>query len=166
MLPSSRAQIRSPSSISVTADGVGFATYLQAHGFNVSPVPFYRAAARVALHAVLDKEPKLTIWGIGVGGPKRKANGQRENPREFQARFVAEREQLLTDFAIEPFLLSLALVAKIAHRTIGSGTGSYGLKHIAEKYKCTYPEGEQLGPQYVPNGVAIHCGCTTCRISD
>ena len=89
-----RAQIRSPSSISVTADGVGFATYLQAHGFNVSPVPFYRAAARVALHAVLDKEPKLTIWGIGVGGPKRKANGQRENPREFQARFVAEREQL------------------------------------------------------------------------
>ena len=47
-------------------------------------------------------------------------------------------------------------------KTIRKGTGSYRLKHIAENYACTYPEGEKLGPTYVTNGVliaaALHAG--------
>lgn len=39
------------------------------------------------------------------------------------------------------------------------------MKHIAENFKCTYPDGEKLGPHYVPNGVliaaAIHAGFMT-----
>src|SRR5260370_1447636 len=47
-------------------------------------------------------------------------------------------------------------------KTITSGSGSDRLKHIAENYACTYPEGVKLGPQYVPNGMliaaAVHMG--------
>lgn len=50
-------------------------------------------------------------------------------------------------------------------RTIRDGTGSYWVKHIAENFDCTYPEGEKLGPHYVPNGVliaaALHVGFKT-----
>jgi len=39
---------------------------------------------------------------------------------------------------------------------------SYGLKHAAEKFACTYPEGAVLGPRYVSNGAliaaAVHAG--------
>lgn len=47
-------------------------------------------------------------------------------------------------------------------KTIRPYTGSYWLKHVAEKYPCTYPDGQRLGPSYVPNGAliaaAIHAG--------
>jgi hypothetical protein len=57
----------------------------------------------------------------------------------------------------------LALLARVPKtKTIRSGTGSYGLKHIAENYVCEYPEGGELGPDYVPNGMliaaALHMG--------
>jgi hypothetical protein len=146
-----------------TANGAAFSAYLAAHGFNESAVPFYRAVGGVALRMVVEKVPKLTMWGIGAGRPRRKTNGKWENSQELQARFDAEREGLLSDFAVEPFLLSLALVARIKPtKTIRTGIGSYGLKHVAEKYACTYPGGEKLGPQYVANGVliaaAVHVG--------
>jgi hypothetical protein len=47
-------------------------------------------------------------------------------------------------------------------KTVRSGNGSYRLKHVAENYVCAYPEGEKLGPDYVPNGMliaaALHMG--------
>ncbi|MCK1673842.1 hypothetical protein [Bradyrhizobium sp. 150] len=59
--------------------------------------------------------------------------------------------------------MSLALLARVKPiKTIRSGTGSYRLKHVAENYECSYPEGSKLGPHYVPNGMliaaAVHLG--------
>lgn len=60
-------------------------------------------------------------------------------------------------------MASLAFVSRVERtRTIRPATNSYWLKHIAENYVCTYPDGEKLGPLYVPNGLliaaAIHAG--------
>lgn len=157
------AEGRSQAPTIATADGAAFRAYLAAHGFNESAVPFCRAVGAVALRMAVEKVPKLTMWGIGVGTRKRKADGKRESSQEFHARFAAERQVLLSDDAVEPFLLSFALVARIKPtKTVRAGIGSYGLKHIAENYACTYPGGEELGPQYVANGAliaaAVHAG--------
>jgi hypothetical protein len=103
------------------------------------------------------------VWGIGAGQLQRKSDGTWEDWRDRQAKFAADREELLSGHAVEPFLLSLAFLSKVkSTKTIRQGTGSYWLKHIAENYHCTYPEGDSLGPQYVANGVliaaAVHAG--------
>jgi hypothetical protein len=103
------------------------------------------------------------MWGIGVGGPQRKSDGRWEDVREMNVKFVRAREQLVGDGAVEPFLASLAFLARVTPtKTIRRGTGSYWLKHVAENFTCTYPEGDELGPTYVPNGVfiaaALHSG--------
>lgn len=151
-----RAAIKDTDPVTVSSSGAVFRAYLVDHGFDVSPRPFYWAAARVAIRSALTRMPKLTMWGIGVGGPKRKSDGTWENWRDMNARFIAEREALLRDEAIEPFLVSLAFLSKVKPtKTIRRNTNSHWLKHIAENYTCTYPEGEILGPQYVANGVLI-----------
>ena len=72
------------------------------------------------------------------------------------ARFQDERAKLIEDQAVNSFLTSLAFLTRVRRtKTIRQGTGSYRLKHIAENYACTYPEGEKLGPTYVPNGAFI-----------
>lgn len=157
------AGARSTSPVVATAQGAAFSAYLLAHGFEVPPLPFYRAVVRVAVRAVLENAPKLTMGGIGVGEPRRKPDGKWEDWRDQQAKFMKDREALLSDYAVEPFLLSLAMLERVKPtKTIRPGTSSYWLKHIAENYACTYPEGNELGPQYVANGVliaaAIHAG--------
>lgn len=112
---------------------------------------------------VIEAEPRLSHWGYGVGRPKRKPNGKWENAKEHHARFLMEREQLLSDGPVEEFLRSLVLVQRIAPiKTINRRSGSYGLKHRAENLKCTYPGGSLLGPDYVANGslivAAVHAG--------
>jgi hypothetical protein len=158
-----RAATQSADPVIATASGAAFTDYLAEHQFAVQPLPFYRAVTRVAIRAVLAKVPKLTRWGIGVGDPRRKPDGKWETWQELRVRFSTEREALLSDDEIEPFLLSLAFIARVKPtKTIRKGTGSYRLKHIAENYSCTYPEGNKLGPQYVANGVliaaAVHAG--------
>ncbi len=158
-----RAAMRSPDAVIATACGAAFITYLAEHGFAVPALAFYRAVARVAIRAVLEKVPKLTMWGIGVGDRRRTPDGRWETWQDLQVRFRAEREALLGDDAVKSFLLSLAFLARVERtKTIRKGTGSYRLKHIAENYPCTYPEGDKLGPRYVANGVliaaAVHAG--------
>jgi hypothetical protein len=137
--------------------------YLAKHGFVVSAERFYHAVAKVALRDVAKMNPKLTMWGVGIGRPRRKANGKWEDWQDRNAKFVEAREELTSDGAVGPFLTSLAFVAEVKRtKTIRNGTGSYRLKHIAENFACSYPEGNKLGPQYVPNGAfiaaAIHYG--------
>jgi hypothetical protein len=158
-----RVATQSPDSMIATANGAAFSGYLFEHGFGVLPPPFCRAIGRTAIRDVLERTPKLTLWRIGVGRPQRKADGTWENPQECYLRFVRDREMLLNDHAIEQFLRSLAFLARVQPtKTVRSGKSSYELKHIAENYACTYPEGEQLGPMYVSNGAliaaAIHAG--------
>lgn len=143
--------------------GSHFSDYLKEHGFEVDPAHLYRAAAEVAIQAVLDAMPRLNIHGIGFGRPKRNADGSRQTPEQQYAEFQERREECFGKHAAEAFLRSLALLARVREtKTIRSGAGSYRLKHIAESYVCTYPEGGKLGPAYVPNGMfiaaAVHMG--------
>jgi len=137
--------------VSAMINAAHFIGYLVGHGFEASPLPFYRATARVALRAVLEKVPKLTEFGIGIGSPR------------FNLDFSKEREALLGDDATEQFLQCVAFFSKLEKtKSIFRGMNSYGLKHAAERFACTYPEGAVLGPRYVSNGVliaaAVHAG--------
>lgn len=158
-----RAAVAGEQVVLAAATGTSFSRYLSAHGFDSSPIPFYYASARVALQAVLDKTPKLCVLGIGAGEPRRKPDGQFESAREHHARFLENRKEFMNPFVVEEFLRGLAFLARVQPtKTIRSGNDSYRLKHIAENYRCTYPEGMPLGPHYVSNGAmiaaAIHTG--------
>lgn len=149
--------------ISVQADGRQFRIYLLEHGFDVPHQVFYRAVAHVALADVVRRIPKLAKHGIGIGRPRQIDRTTWESDEELKARFDEERAFLLSDAAIEPFLQSLAFLARVpATKTIRPDTSSYRLKHIVEEYACTYPEGGTLGPQYVMTGAfvaaAVHAG--------
>jgi hypothetical protein len=140
----------------VRVDGAAFTSYLAAHGFAVSGSALYRAAAGAALATIAEAHPILTIWGIGSGQPRRTPSGRWETVEETVAKFRQSRADLVAEGAISPFLASLAFLANVPMtKTIRRGTGSYFIKHIAENYPCTYPNGEELGPQYVPNGALI-----------
>ncbi len=146
-----------------TADGSAFAGYLAKHGFSVAPSELYRAVAKAALHNISDAHPILTVWGMGAGQPRRKPDGRWETAEEKNQRFRESRADLTSDGTIEAFMTSMAFLQNVPKtKTIRQGTGSYFVKHTAENYPSTFPEGEQLGPQYVPNGAliaaAIQCG--------
>ena len=139
----------------VTADGAAFRQYLASHDFNAGSPPFYRAAGLAALRSVAEAYPRLTNHGIGVG-PPRNLGGYWKTSAEQRARFAEGRADLISESSVEPFLLSLAFVQRVERtKTVRPSTNSYWLKHIAENYVCTYPEGEELGPRYVANGLLI-----------
>ncbi len=150
---SARTLARSKAPDSVPVHGRAFIDYLAEHGFVVSAEPFYHAAAKVALRDIAKMHPRLTMWGIGIGQPERKADGKWENWQDRKAKFIEAREELMSDGAVGSFLTSLAFATKVKRTmTIREGTSSYWLKHIAENFVCTYPHGNKLGPQYVSNG--------------
>lgn len=158
-----RAALNQSKQLLSDADGLQFSTFLKDRGHDTKAVFFWRAAARSAISEVMAREPHLSRWGYYVGRPKRKDDGKMETPTEHHARFLAERESLRSDVAVEEFLRGLVLVGQHAPtRTINPRSGSYGLKHRAEKLACTYPDGTRLGPTYVANGsliiAAVHAG--------
>lgn len=157
------AALRSPEPCVVTVSGKAFVHYLENHSFDADPAEFYVAAARVAIRGVLHAMPRLSVHGIGFGRPQRNADGSRQTPEQQYAEFVERRKECLGPHATRAFLLSLALLARVTPtKTVRPGTGSYRLKHVAENYACSYPEGGKLGPHYVPNGMliaaAVHLG--------
>lgn len=160
---SARAAVANNISIVAKLDGEAFSTYLKAHGFEVSSRSFYRCGAKIALANISEYYPALTIWGIGIGRPQKGDDGKRESVAAFNARFEEARSELVSNYAVEPFLLSLAFLEQVAAtKTIRKGAGSYWLKHIAENFAYSFPDGEKFGPHYVPNGAfiaaAIHAG--------
>lgn len=158
-----RAASQQPAPPTATVTGAAFVSYLGEHGFQVEPAHLYRPAAQIAIRSVLDTFPRLHIHGVGFGRPQRNTDGTRQTPQQQYAEFLEHRLECLEENAVEAFLRSLALLARVKEtKTVRSGTGSYRLKHIAENYACTYPEGTPLGPDYVPNGMliaaAVHMG--------
>lgn len=146
----------SKENMSATADAAAFCAFLGDRGYTVDENTFYLATAKVAVTEIMKKFFPLTIWGFGCGRPERKAGGEFENPAEFSARFLDEKDQLTSDHGLSAVLRSLALLIRIPKtKTIRDGTYSYRLKHIAENYASTFPNGEPLGPDYVPNGAFI-----------
>jgi hypothetical protein len=143
--------------------GARFRDYLAEHDFLIDPEHLYLASAEVAIREVLSTIPRLHVFGIGIGRPQRTPEGSWSTPQQRYAEFLERRQECLSQLGTKAFLRSLAFLALIQKtKTVRSGTGSYRLKHIAENYKCTYPEGAKLGPDYVPNGMliaaAIHMG--------
>jgi hypothetical protein len=139
-------------------DSTAFTAYLVQHDFHGPGAALYRAVAQAALQQVAERFPTLTAGGFGIGEWQRDdtAAGRRK-------RFDDDRAELVSEHAVEPFLASLAFVSRVERtKTIRPATNSYWLKHIAENYGSTYPDGEKLGPVYVPNGLliaaAIHAG--------
>jgi hypothetical protein len=146
-----------------SVSGERFQHYLQEHGFSADPRPLYLAAARVAINEVLQAIPHLHVFGIGFPRPHRTSEGRWQTSQERYSAFTAHRDECLGDRAGGAFLRSLAFLAIVKRTTtVRAGTGSYRLKHVAEKFACTYPEGQKLGPDYVPNGMliaaAVHLG--------
>ncbi|KRB29713.1 hypothetical protein ASD99_23890 [Mesorhizobium sp. Root695] len=158
-----KAAAQSTDSALADVSGDPFVDYLASHRFETTSRHLYHAATKAVLRKIVEQTPTLTMWGIGIGRPQRQSDGKFENAREHSARFVEARLELQSDAAVVPFLLSLALLDRVKRtKTIRPDTGSYWLKHVAENYVCTYPDGDELGPQYVPNGAfvaaAIHAG--------
>lgn len=149
---------RSNDERTATVDCSPFCDYMDQHNFKVSGSVLCHAVAKVALCGVAKRYPRLTASGFGIGDwdPEK-------TPAERRRDFAKDRAELVSDYAVKPFLASLAFVSRVERtKTIRPATNSYWLKHIAENYECTYPNGEKLGPIYVPNGVliaaAIHAG--------
>jgi hypothetical protein len=139
-------------------DGSAFHDYLAKHDFNVKGSALYRAGAKAALQAVAERFPSLTKSGFGAGDWD-----PRKTPAERRKMYAEDRAALTSDYAVAPFLASLAFVSRaVRTKTIRPATNSYWLKHIVEEYHCTYPDGEALGPVYVANGLliaaAVHAG--------
>lgn len=154
---------KTEASRTVTVEARAFCGYLHDHGYSVSSIHLYRGCGLAALQAIHAANEKITTWGIGVGELQQKPDGRWETYQERHRRFLAERAEFVVDGNVEPFLLALALVNRIpATTTIRPGTGSYKLKHIAENYRASYPDGAPLGPVYVANGLviaaALHAG--------
>jgi len=157
------ASLRCDTSNVVLVNEAAFTQYLAEHDFSVPGSALFRAAAVAALEQVSAQWPRLTIWGFGPGDRDRLPNGEWETGGDRQRRLEDGRARLVSRPEADAFLASLALVARVERtKTIRPATNSYWLKHIAENYECTFPNGERLGPVYVPNGVfiaaAIHAG--------
>lgn len=157
------ASLQRPEPLVATASGSAFVAYLAEHNFAVKSPPFYRAVALPVLQSVLEAMPTLTMAGVGGGDIQRRSDGKWENWYDREKRTAEWRKDLESEENVEPFLLALAFLARVQKtKTIREGFGSYGIKHIAENYACSYPDGEVLGPQYVSNGVliaaAVHAG--------
>lgn len=154
------AGLRDGQSISLTVRCDAFSAYLRARDFNTSSTPFLRATAIVALKSILQKHPELSSDGMGVYA---RHSWGHEALEAFEARRAESRADMLCEQAAERFLLALAFVQRIPKtKTIRSGAGYRRLKHIAENMPASFPDGEKLGPQYLPAGfllaAAIHDG--------
>ncbi|MCB1681704.1 MAG: hypothetical protein H6858_03105 [Rhodospirillales bacterium] len=155
------AALKEKGAIKVRINWPSFYGYLKSKDFDVAAAPLYKAAGYVAICMSMEKERFLTDYGMGIPDAKPKPDGSRETPEERRERFKTKRKLLL--LSVEQFLRAYvfaSLVKKI--KTIDTRNSSYGLKHLAEKYPCTYPDGQELGPDYVGNGpmiaAAVHAG--------
>lgn len=144
-------------------DPSAFSLYLTARGFEAPASLLFRAAAHAITLNAMDRDDRLHKWGWGFGQPKRRDDGRWETPHQHYDRMQEYREELKDILVADQVLRALAMLAEVPSTTsIRPDTDSYRLKHIAENFPCTYPDGEPLGPDYVANGplvvVATHLG--------
>ncbi len=158
-----RSALHSATPVTVAVTARIFSAYLNERGFEVEGAHLYRAAAQAAIQTILDTVPRLNTMASASGARSAMPTVRGRHPSSSTRNFWSVGGNALGQNAAEAFLRSLALLARVEPtKTIRSGTGSYRLKHIAENYVCTYPEGGKLGPDYVPNGMliaaALHMG--------
>ena len=140
-----------------------FGRYLTERGFDAPASMLLRAAAHAITLTAMDRDDRLHKWGWGFGRPERRSDGRWETPYEHYDRVQAYRAELKEIAVADHVLRALAMLASVpATKTIRPDTDSYRLKHIAENFACTFPDGAPLGPDYVANGplivAAVHLG--------
>lgn len=150
------------SPIETDVNWLAFNNYLEEKGFRSAAKPLYLAAGRAAIRLILEMprlEPRLTREGIGINISHHK----KETAQEYVERFRRARTDMLLDSAVVEFLRSYSLVSRIPHtRTITTKRGAYNLKHIAEKARFFYADGEESPADYVCTEslicAALHAG--------
>lgn len=117
----------------------------------------YHAIAASEIACIILQFPELTTRGIG------RDLYETEQSRTEDSTFDADQAELFGLQSLKGFIASKAFLQNIPRtKSLRNFSRSYWIKHIAERYTCTYPDGEALGPTYVSNGIliaaAIHLG--------
>ncbi len=133
-----------------------FVKFLRERKHEVSIRVAYKLLAHLAILNVLEDNHKISMWGYGFRQPQRTKGGKYETPTEQYQRFQRDRNELKSTSAAEGFMMCLPLLAEMnVTKTIRSGTGSYTLKHVAEKMPVILPDDEAWTQNYVSNGTLI-----------
>jgi hypothetical protein len=112
------------------------------------PAPGSAAMTLADIQRVLDREPHLSRYGIGLCWLDReKTLDQR------WAQFATWRAEMLTDDTLTECNRAHRYLAHVnAIKSFGAGGSSYGLKHAVERYTRALPNS---GNHYVSNGAFI-----------
>ncbi len=145
-------------------DGMAFNKFLNDRGYDSALEPFYLSLAAIAVRDVMAADPDLTLEGMG-------ASPMRLPHDRYNDRLKRERDALLDDSALIGFLRSLELIGRLQHsQKVNARAHSYRLKHIAEKFDFSFPNGEKENWSHVANGsliaAAIHLGIRIKRHDD
>lgn len=124
---------------------------LSSNEVEVIPSPAYQMTP-ADIARVMEREPQLTHFGLGISRPLEKT------PEERKKQFEAERTRLL-GHADECSKALRWLAHATKRKTINPGRSSYGLKHSVEHYMKWLPD---VSDYYVANGsficAALHAG--------
>lgn len=139
--------------------GRAFNECLARLGHDIPPQAFDEALGLVLLRNVARDHQDLTYAGMGQNGRFRYDKSRMLVFADEQAEFQAQRFRLLDSKKVSEFLRSLAfLQSAVPTRRNPLPTDSYALKHLAEKFLYTSPDGTQTGNGYVSNGMLIAAG--------
>lgn len=112
------------------------------------PAPGPAAMTLADIQRILDREPDLSRYGMGLCW-----NDREKSLAERQADFAASRAEMLTDDTLAECNRAHRYLAHVnAIKSFGAGGSSYGLKHDAERYNKALPNTEN---PYVSNGAFI-----------
>lgn len=132
----------------VDADGQSFATHLVRMDHQATASMFYNAAALSALHLVARFRPLLGRSGYGP---------IIDQPSDLKD--DVDRLALASPVSVSGFLQATAFLQTVRGCLDDAPTAnSYALKHIAERRRCSYPDGSRVGTGYVTNGEMIAAG--------
>ena len=114
--------------------------YRRQHSFEAPSGSLVRAVAQASLRRAMDLEPELSGFGYRV--PRDRG----ETREEAEARFLANRAEMLGEHGIDEFIRAAKFLSKFGQRkSMNRKRSSYGLKHDSER-----AEGD-----YVSNGMLI-----------
>jgi hypothetical protein len=129
--------------VEADAEEDAFLQYLREHSFDAPRGCMTRILAKSGIRRAMDLEPSLTHFGYGVCWDRD------QTPEERRAKFTETRAEMLGDYAADEFARAVAYLSQFGRRkTINLKSGSYGLKHGAERF----------AGGYVANGMLIAAG--------
>jgi hypothetical protein len=123
-----------------SSDEGAFLSYLRQHSFEAPSGSLVRAFAQAGTRRAMDLESELCTFGYRV--PRDRG----ETPEEAEARFLANRAEMLGEHGVDEFVRAAEFLSKFGRRkSLNRKRTSYGLKHDAER----------ATGDYVANGMLI-----------